>query len=297
MSRPRNPVALACLQAALLLAIAGSALAAAAPSRAVGTVAALLNDVRIGVAGTTQPRPALLQQRLSLGDLVQTGAASHMQALLLDRSAFTVGPNSRLTIDRFVYDPAGASFTATIAKGAMRFMSRGRSEGGARSIRTPVATIGIRGTVVDTVVGEDAVAIARGERELGPRAGGDPASASLIVLRGPGPRTQGRVDPGAVAVEAGGRTVDLNRPLQAVYVPGAGAAPIGPFTLSLAGVAQVDDLILPPIEARPGEPTSNPYLQRLDGDRRLRPLNPDRLPQDQPRPDVVRPGDVPLIIP
>ncbi len=297
LRRASRPLALACIHAALFLAVAGSAFAAAAPSRAVGNVAALLNDVRIRLVGTAQPRPAVLRQRLSLGDVVQTAAASHMQALLLDRSAFTVGPTSRLTIDRFVYDPAGSSFTATIAKGAMRFMSGGRSQAGSRSIRTPVATIGIRGTVVDTVVGEDAIAIARAERAVGAQAGGDTGGASLIVLRGPGPRTQGNVAPGAVSVEAGGRTVDLDRPLQAAYVPGPGAAPIGPFTISLAGLAQVDDLILPPLAAQPGEPSRNPYLQRRNNDPRFVPGVPGNLPQDQPRPDVVRPGDVPIIIP
>lgn len=292
-----RPLALACIHAALFVAVAGSALAAAAPPRTVGLVAALLNDVRLRLAGTAQPRPAVLRQRLSLGDLVQTGEASHMQAVLLDRTAFTVGPNSRLTIDRFVYDPAGSSFSAAIAKGAMRFMSGGRSRAGARSIRTPVATIGIRGTVVDTVVGEDAIAIARAEPAVGARAGGDPAGATLIVLRGPGPRTQGEAAPGAVSVESGGRTVDLDRPLQAVYVPGPGAVPIGPFTISLDGLARVNDLILPAIEARPGEPSRNPYLQRRDNDRRFVPGLPGNLPQDQPRPDVIRPGDVPLIVP
>jgi hypothetical protein len=297
LHRASRPLALVCIHAALFLAVAGSAFAAAAPSRAVGNVAALLNDVRIRLIGTTQPRPAVLRQRLSLGDQVQTAAASHMQAVLLDRSAFTVGPNSRLTIDRFVYNPAGSSFTASIAKGAMRFMSGGRNRASARSIRTPVATIGIRGTVVDTVVGEDAIAIARAESTVGDRAGGDPAGASLIVLRGPGPGAQGNVAPGAVSVEAGGRTVDLDRPLQAVYVPGTGAAPIGPFTISLDGQARVNDLILPAIQASPREPSRNPYLQRRDNDRRFVPGLPGNLPHDQPRPDVIRPGDVPLIVP
>ncbi|MFT4026697.1 MAG: FecR domain-containing protein [Novosphingobium sp.] len=219
--------------------------AAAAPT-IVGSVAALRNQVDVRRAPAAAPRPATMGQRMALGNQVQTGSQSHMQLLLLDRSSFTVGQNARLTIDRFVYDPGGGSFSATVAKGALRFMSGGGHGTGGAQIRTPVATIGIRGTIVDAVVGERAVDIARHEPALN-NAGGDPETASLIVLRGPGPRDR---RPGAISVEAGGKTVDLDRPLLAVYVPAPGAAPIGPFTISLSGQAVLNDLILPRLDRR-----------------------------------------------
>jgi FecR protein len=296
--RADRTIALACILAGFFVSLAGVAIAAA-PPKIVGTVAAVLNEVRIKLVGVARPRPAVVRQRLALGEQVQTGERGRMQALLLDRSAFTVGPNTRLTIDRFVYDPAGSSFSASIAKGAMRFMSGGRNRAGTRSISTPTASLGIRGTVVDTIVGEEAIAIARRERELGADVGGDPASASLIVLRGPGPRVQGDVAPGAVSVTAAGRTVELDRPMLAAYVPGPGVAPIGPFTISRPGLARINDLILPPIEAQQREPGEDPYLQRRNNRpySRLRPDLPGLVPQDQPRPDVVRPGDVPIFQP
>jgi hypothetical protein len=281
----RRPFALVCLQAALLLVAAGGAVAAS-PSRVVGTVATLVNDVRVKLVGAAQPRPAVLRQRLSLGEQVQTGADSRMQAMLLDRSAFTVGPNSRLTIDRFVYDPDGSSFSATIAKGAMRFISGGGKRGGSRMVNTPVASIGIRGTIVDTVVGDLAIAIARRERAVGSSVGGDPESASLIVLRGPGPGAHGNVIAGAVSIDAGGASVALDRPAQAVYVPSPGAQPIGPFTLSAPGLAQVNDLIMAPVEARPTQVGDDPYLQRSLNRpaARPRPVLPGELGQDRPPP-------------
>jgi hypothetical protein len=187
--------------------------------------------------------------------------------------------------------------SASLAKGAMRFMSSGRKGAGERSISTPVASLGIRGTIVDAVVGEEAIAIARGERGLGANVGGDPTSASLIVLRGPGPRARGDVDPGAVSVEAAGRTVELERPMQAAYVPQAGAAPIGPFAISLPGLARINDLILPPTESRTSDAGPDPYLQRGDNRPRLRPVLPGELPQDGGRPDFVNPGDVPIFTP
>lgn len=208
LRRITRPLAAAAAFLVLLGTAAGPAI--------VGSVAALRNQVSVRAGPTAQPRPATLGQRMALGEQVQTGDRSHMQLLLLDRSSFTVGQNARLTIDRFVYDPGGGSFSATVTKGALRFMSGGGHGKGGAQIRTPVATIGIRGTIVDAVVGEDALDIAKYEPALN-NVGGDPATASLIVLRGPGPRDR---RPGAISVTAGGKTVDLDRPLLAVYVPG-----------------------------------------------------------------------------
>ncbi|WP_302053809.1 FecR family protein [Sphingomonas tagetis] len=233
----------------------GAGLAVAA-SQVVGIAATIVNDVRIKGAAGPQARPAVARQRIALGDQVQTGARSRLQALLLDKSVFTVGADARLTIDRFVYDPKGGSFSASVAKGAFRFMS-GRRGGTGSSINTPVATIGIRGTILDGVVGQTAIDIARGEPRLGPRIDGDPNSASLVVLRGPGARTQGGVRVGAVSVTAANQTVQLDRPMLATYVPRPGAPPMAPFTISLRGLARLNDMILPPSD-RPRPESATP---------------------------------------
>ncbi|MEO6718608.1 MAG: FecR domain-containing protein [Novosphingobium sp.] len=225
--------------------LASGALAAAGP-QAVGIASAVLNDVRIESVGARQFRPAMLRQRMALADQVQTGLRSQLQVLLLDKSVFTVGANARLSIDRYVYDPAtGRSFSATVAKGAFRFMSGRPDRGHNSSISTPISSIGIRGTIVEGVVGAEAVDIANGERGIGQNRNSDPLTASLIVLRGPGQRTQGNAIPGVIDVTAGGKTVTLDRPMLAVYVPRPGAEPIGPFTLSNSGLARIQALIFP----------------------------------------------------
>jgi hypothetical protein len=230
--------------ALILLSLAGAGIAAA--PQVVGINAAVLNDVRIRSAGTPQPRPAVVRQRVALADQIQTGQRSQLQVLLLDKSVFTVGANAQLMIDRFVYDPgSGKSFAASVAKGAFRFMSGRSDRGGNASVSTPVATIGIRGTIFDGVVGPDAIAIASGERGIDRSIRGDPATASLIILRGPGKRTQGKALAGAITVTAAGQTVSLDQPLLAAYVPARGVAPIGPFTISLSGLARVQALIFP----------------------------------------------------
>jgi hypothetical protein len=235
---------------AVLPALAGVAMAASAP-QIVGITSVVLNDVRISSASAPQPHRAALRDRVALADQVQTGPRSQLQLMLLDKSVFSVGANARLTIDRYVYDPnSGRSFTATIAKGAFRFMSGQPDRRGNSSINTPVAAIGIRGTIVDGVVGKDAIEIAKHERGIPGTIKGDAETASLIVLRGPGPQTQGNMLPGAISVSAGGKTVELGRPMLATYVPARGAAPVEPFVISLAGLARITALTFPAIQAR-----------------------------------------------
>ncbi|MCX7863773.1 MAG: FecR domain-containing protein [Novosphingobium sp.] len=227
---------------------------AEAPAKVVGIAAAVVREVRIKTAAQSAFAPAKLRQRLAIADQVRTGAASHMQIALLDRTTVSIGANAQLTIDRFIYNPNGGSASLTAAKGALRFMSGPTRVN--RSLSTPSATIGIRGTVFDVAVGEMAVAIAQRERAIPQSTRHDPATATLAVLRGPGPGSEGNVPPGAIDVAAGGETIALNQPLLAAYVPHAGATPIGPFAISLPGLAMLSDYILPPPPRREFDPAS-----------------------------------------
>lgn len=216
-------------------------------AQAVGVNAAIRNKVQIRGGATKKVRPAVLRAQVILNDEVQTGAASQLQILLLDRTTFTVGANARVAVDRFVYDPAANSRSTgvSVARGAFRFMS-GRSLGrpsGAATVRTPVATIGIRGTIFEGVVGEDAIEIAEREAAVGKKVKARKDEASLIVLRGPGPRTQGDTRPGAIDVTVGASQVTLDRPGLAVYAPRVGAPPIGPFPISMAGLQALQSLL------------------------------------------------------
>ena len=238
----RNSLRLALATAIAAIAAGGVAIAAAGP-QVVGIAAAVLNRVQIRPGSAPQYRPLLLRQRVALADQIETGERSQAQLLLLDKSTFTIGANARLTIDRFVYDPHGRSVAATVAKGAFRFMSGRPDRGGDASIGTPVSSIGIRGTIVEGVVGSEAIAIAGNEPALNARLQSDPETASLIVLRGPGAGAQGHVAPGSITVTAANRTVALDRPMLAAYVPQPGAAPIGPFTLSAEGLRRLEALV------------------------------------------------------
>jgi hypothetical protein len=228
-------------------AAASSLVASPVLAQAVGVNAAIRNKVEIRHVATKKVQPAVLRERVALNDEVRTGAASQLQILLLDRTTFTVGANARVAVDRFVYDPAAKSRSTgvSVTKGAFRFMS-GRNLGrptGPVSVRTPVATIGIRGTIFEGVVGEDAIRIAQGEPAVGKKVKAKEDEASLIVLRGPGPRAQGDVIPGAIDVTVADQMVTLDGPGLALYAPRRGAPPIGPFQISMAGLGALQSLL------------------------------------------------------
>lgn len=229
--------------AALILA----STAAAAQGTPVGVNAAVRNDVQIRPAGTTRLKRAVVKERVILNDEIRTGSASLLQILLLDRSTFTVGANARVAVDRFVFDPARntRSTGISVTRGAFRFMS-GRALGrpaGAASVRTPVASIGIRGTIFEGAVGLEAIRLAALQPTVGPKPKGDAKGATFVVLRGPGPRAQGDTRPGAIDVQVGKRVITLDRPGMALYIPGAGLPAVGPFQVSPAGLQSMQALL------------------------------------------------------
>lgn len=239
-------------QGLAMLAQASAWLAAmiAAPALAqpVGVNAAVRNVVTMNSPDNPTPRPAVVKQRVMVGNQVTTGAASALQVLLLDRSVFTVGANARVTIDRYVYDPRrnSAAVSASIAQGAFRFMSSRavHANPNKSTLRTPVASIGIRGTIVEGVVGEAARGLAAKLPEIAATAGsGSGANASFIILVGPGPGSQDAGGAGGIDVTAGGRTVAVDRPGMAVYVADADQPPTDPIMVSAEIMREVEDAI------------------------------------------------------
>lgn len=213
----------------------------------VGIAATVVGDVRRSNATITKAVKIPRRQRLAWGDMLSTRKKSKLQILLLDRSTLTIGSNAQLAINRFVYDPGKErSFGATVSKGAFRFMSGRKSAKSSATVDSTVGTIGIRGTAIDGVVGKDAVKIASKEPFLD-GVKGDKDSAMLVVLRGPGPDRSGDLDIGLAEVSAAGKTVTLDQPILAAYIPRPGAQPIGPFQLSASGLSKLQDLLAPSV--------------------------------------------------
>lgn len=234
-----NPVHTFVAAAALACALSSAAVAQAQES--VGVNAAIRNSIRTQPAGESALRPAVLRGQVRTGDVFVSGAQSQLQILLRDQSIFTVGSNARVTIDRFVIDTdrSAGGASASVARGAFRFVS---GRGGARpgAVRTPVSSIGVRGTVVEAVVGPDALFVLEGHPGL-PAFSGSPDDATLIVLRGPGPRGGGFDTPGAIDVTSGGSTFTLERPGLAMFAWVGGT--FGPFELSDEASARLSALL------------------------------------------------------
>jgi len=210
----------------------------------VGVNAAVRNSVQEKSASDPALHPAAVRAPVHLGDQVVSGDNSALQILLLDKSVFTVGANARMTIDKFVYDPnrGTSDVAASIAKGAFRFMSAPTLGGqGHNAISSPVATIGVRGTIVEGAVGADAQAILAGEKGVPSNGGSD--TTTLIVLRGPGRNGHTFDKPGAIDVTAGGVTVSAEHAGDAIVIWGPNQAPFGPFTLSDGAFEKLSGLL------------------------------------------------------
>lgn len=129
-----------------LLALTG------APSAVLGQTA--IGNAPIARANLTGSlggaRPAAINSgdTVYLNQTVRTDGQGLAKLVFLDNTNLSVGPSSNLVLDRFVYSGGTQSISLNLARGAFRFAT-GDAEKRAYQIRTPVATIGVRGTVLD----------------------------------------------------------------------------------------------------------------------------------------------------
>ncbi|WP_427969665.1 FecR family protein [Altererythrobacter sp.] len=249
------------------LCLATASLAISAPLGAqerveVGIAAQTAGDVRFKQTSESKARKIQRKERLAWGNVVSTKDKSQLQILLLDRSSVSLGGNAQMQIDRFVYDPGKErSFVGRIFKGAFRFMSGLRTPSSTAQIESPSGSIGIRGTVIDTLVGKQAVKVAEEEPFIGKDVRHDKKTATFVLLRGPGPQTVEGPTPGFAEVSAAGETVTLDDAGLAAYIPRKGAAPIGPFRITAEGMAKVQDRLQPRVaNARGGGGILGPLL-------------------------------------
>jgi len=115
---------------------------------------------KIGVAATVQNQVFGNSQPLSTGsgifanERIRTGEASAAQLQFIDQTNLSVGPKSEVVLDRFVYnsDHGKGNVVIQTGKGVFRFVS-GSQDPTSYQIKTPVATIGVRGTVFNLANG------------------------------------------------------------------------------------------------------------------------------------------------
>jgi hypothetical protein len=82
------------------------------------------------------------------GDVIVTGVDAAVGLVFADASTFTLGGNGRMVLDKFSYDPASheGAVTFSVLQGTFAFVG-GEIDSGV-TIRTPVATLDIRGSAL-----------------------------------------------------------------------------------------------------------------------------------------------------
>ena len=209
---------------------------AADAAQKIGVASAVKNNVRAG------GRNLAVGGDINAAERVSTGEQSTAQLLFLDQTNLNVGPNSEVTLDRFVYDPNRGTGNMVInaSKGAFRFVS-GSQRPGTYQIKTPVATVGVRGSIGDFFVG----------------------NGFLVLIN----------VTGTFSVTSGGKTYVLDKPGTALIVRANGSVQ-GPFVWDSTIVNVAGDLPYPLFGyAFLGDPRYIEYFDNFDRTQILDMLN------------------------
>lgn len=194
---------------------------------------------RVGISSAVNPattaappgaaaRQLVIGQNIVYNEHIDTGPKGQTQILFIDESALSIGPNSGMTIDKFVYDPKTGTGTQALSatRGIFRYVGGKLSKLTTPvTIRTPSASIGIRGGVFLLDLTVD-------------------GHLYVVFLYGDGLTVTGLT----------GITETITRPGFAVSVAGPGAAPSAPGPAPKALI----DSFLAALDGRAGGNGGNP---------------------------------------
>jgi len=117
--------------------------------------AADIGQVKVARGGVTVERsgqvlPASVGTRLQTGDTISTASDGSVGISMTDNSLLSAGPNTVLSLDRYEFDPTTSQghFDTSLNKGALSVISGriAKTAKDAMTVRTPSATLGVRGT-------------------------------------------------------------------------------------------------------------------------------------------------------
>ena len=116
----------------------------------VGIVGAISGTVK------TENRELKTGDKIYLNETILSGANSGTQILLLDQSTFTVGEDSEVVMDTFIYDPAtnDGKIVASVKQGSLKVISGliSKKNPDSLTVEVPEGTLGSRGTEFQTIV-------------------------------------------------------------------------------------------------------------------------------------------------
>lgn len=195
------------LRAALLGATALVLVAGPATAK-VGVTSATDGDP-LGKPPTEKERVLRIGIDVQANEVVTTNATDRAHLVFLDGTSVTIGPNARLVIDKFVYDPntKKGELALTAGTGVFRLVGGKISKSNAITVTTPSSTIGIRGgisilrvtvlqTIANFVFGTSMIVTGLGRSETVTRPG-----SQVIVNTGAPPGLPTLLPPGGLTAD------------------------------------------------------------------------------------------------
>jgi len=116
----------------------------------VGIVGAISGTVK------TETRQLKAGDKIYLNETILAGPGSGTQILLLDQSTFTIGEDSEVVMDTFVFDPStnDGKIVASVKQGSLKVISGliSKKNPDSLTVEVPEGTLGSRGTEFQTIV-------------------------------------------------------------------------------------------------------------------------------------------------
>ena len=116
----------------------------------IGIVGAISGKVK------TETRELKTGDKIYLNETILAGIDSGTQILLLDQSTFTIGSESEVVMDTFIYDPAtnDGKIVANVKQGSLKVISGliSKKNPDSLTVEVPEGTLGSRGTEFQTNV-------------------------------------------------------------------------------------------------------------------------------------------------
>lgn len=124
------------------------------------TTAALADDTIIGYVKTAQGDASVVAAGMAIqakpgtpvktAHILRTGPQGSLGITLKDNTLLSIGPDTELIVDDYVYNPAQDELKlgASLRQGSLNYVSGviAKLKPAAVSVRTPTGTIGVRGT-------------------------------------------------------------------------------------------------------------------------------------------------------
>ena len=134
--------------------------------------------------------------KIFFGDTIISKKNANVQILFIDQTVLTLGEDTEMTIDEFIYDPNSnkGSFVSSVKSGTVKFITGQISKNNPEDleVKYPAGTLGARGT--------EFIVLAEKNNQ------------STVVLLGPGPENTLGMIPGNLILSDGISSIDITKP-------------------------------------------------------------------------------------